>query len=73
MRGEVKQDHAWVGAQAVEDVHHALGLVCLAPDWQLLAWQVEHRPLAAARRCALPAASLLRPQAGSGVSRIYRV
>jgi hypothetical protein len=51
---------AWVGAKAIEDVHHALYLVRLAPDGQLLAWVIEHRALATTRLSALSAARLLR-------------
>ena len=47
-----------VRAEAVEHVNHAVGLVRLAEDGQLLACKVEHRALAAPARRALPAARL---------------
>ncbi len=50
--------HTWVRAQAVQHIHHALLLVPLAQDGQLLAREVEHGALAAALHRALPAARL---------------
>jgi hypothetical protein len=47
-----------LGAEAVEDVHHALHLVRLAPYGQLLTRVVEHWALATTRLRALPAARL---------------
>ncbi len=48
----------WVGAEAVEDVHHVGLFVILAEHRQPLPGEVEHRPLAAPIRLALPAARL---------------
>jgi hypothetical protein len=50
--------HTWMGAEPVQDIYHAVQLVRLAVNWQLLARVVKDRPLPTAIRQALPAPCL---------------